>query len=400
MMHLHILRLPALAWALCLVWLVCPRAAAGQTTTELFDDSRLHTLELTIHSRDWEDLKAGYLSNNYYPADVSWGGARVRSAGVRSRGRGTRSGTKPGLELEFDYYSKGQRFVGLRSLVLDNLWTDASLLREMTAMALLRRVGVPAPRESFARLVVNGEFAGLYAMVEPIDREFALANLGAPGNLFEYRWNQSFYETYPGDELEPYQTLFASRNGSPGSMESLYGPIRDLFLAINATPDGEFMAVDRYLDLASLVRLAAADAFMAEYDGLFGYDGMNNVYLYQVGDGRSYFIPWDKDHSFWTIDVSEAAGTDHLLMAKVLGTPELKQMYLDALQNVAAAAAADNWLDATIVRYYELVRDAALADQRKRYDNEVFEAAVADLRALAVSRITLSREYAERLRLR
>ena len=36
---------------------------------------------------------ATYLENTYYPADVTWNGIRVRNAGVRSRGRGSRSGT-------------------------------------------------------------------------------------------------------------------------------------------------------------------------------------------------------------------------------------------------------------------------------------------------------------------
>jgi spore coat protein CotH len=389
-----------LLWIFGLVWLAGTPAVRAQTTVELFDDTRLHTLELTIHSRDWADLKADYLSNTYYPADVSWSGVRVRNAGVRSRGNGSRSNDKPGLELEFDYYSKGQRFVGLRSLVLDNLLTDASMLREITAMALLRRVGVPAPREAFARLVVNGEFAGVYTMVEPVDREFARARIGAPGNLFEYRWRRPFYQTYPGDALEAYQELFASRNGSSESVATLYTPVRELFRVINETPDGEFMTADAHLDLASLVGLAAADAFMAEYDGLFGYDGMNNVYLYQLADGRAYFIPWDKDHAFWRVDAPVTPSTDYVLMARVLGSPELALMYHGALQGVVDAAAAGDWLDTTIVRYYDLVREAALADHRKRYDNDVFEASVADLRALARARIDLAQQNAAPLRLR
>ena len=379
--------------------LACLAGAAtahAQTTAELFDDGQLHTLELTVHSRDWEDLRAGYLSNTYYPADVEWNGVRVRNAGVRSRGKGSRSATKPGLELEFDYYSRDQRFVGLRSLVLDNLWTDASMVREISAMALLRRVGVPASRESFARLVVNGEFAGLYAMVEPVDREFALAHIGSPGHLFEYRWTQPFYETYPGDDLETYQALFASRNGSSGSMASLYGPIRDLFRAINETPEGEPLTVG--LDMASLVMLAAADDFMADYDGLFGYEGMNNVYLYQAEGGRTYFLPWDKDHAFWAVDGSRTAATDHVLLAKMLGTEHVRQMYANALEAVAAAAGSDDWLDATIARYYELVRDTVFEDTRKQYDDETFTAAIADLRAVARARAAQARQDAQRLR--
>ena len=148
----------------------------------------------------------------------------MRNVGIRSRGLGSRSSDKPGLELEFDYYDAGQRFLGLRSLVLDNLVTDPSMLREAVATAFLRRVGVPAPRESFARLFVNGEFVGLYAMVEAVNRDFAQAAFGGTGLLFEFRWTQPFYESYLGDELDPYATLFASRNPAPAVDRALYAP--------------------------------------------------------------------------------------------------------------------------------------------------------------------------------
>lgn len=370
-------RLPRILWIFSAAWLAWARQADAQpTVAELFDDSRLHTLELTVHSRDWDDLKAAYEQNTYYPADVTWSDVRVRNVGVRSRGNSSRSGDKPGLELEFDYYVSDQKFIGLRSLVLDNLVTDPSMLREAVATAFLRRVGVPASRESFARLVVNGEYMGLYAMVEPVDRDFARGAFGQSGHLFEYRWRWPFYETYLGDDLEPYMTIFASRNGSSDNPESLYGPIRELFRAINA--DSEFMEADRVLDLYGVVRLLAADAFMAEIDGAVGYDGMNNIYLYAIGE-RAHFIPWDKDHAFWDASRSVLASTDHVLMSKVLATPPLRQQFLDTLEAATTAAVTDTWLEQAFSRSYHLIREAALADPRKPFDNDEFEAGVAAL---------------------
>ena len=350
-----------------------------------------------IHSRDWADLRANFDQNDDYPADITWNGQRMRNVRVRSRGLGSRSSDKPGLELDFDYYDPGQRFLGLRELVLDNLVTDPSMLREVVATSFLRRVGVPAPRESFARLFVNGEFAGLYAMVEAVNRDFAQAAFGGTGLLFEFRWTQPFYETYLGDGLGPYATLFESRNPAPQSTAGLYAPIRDLFRAINETPNGQFAAVDRHLDINGFIRLAAADAFLAELDGIVGYDGMNNVYLYSVGE-RSHLIPWDKDHAFWVADGSRTAATEHVLLAKMLSTQQVRQMYANALEAVVAAASGDDWLDATIARDYELVSDMALEDTRKHFDNEAFAAGVADLRALARARTGQALQDARRLR--
>src|SRR5262245_30204067 len=112
----------------------------AQTSDELFNEGIVQTLQITIHSRDWEALRANFTSNQFYPADVTWNGLRVRNVGIRSRGLGSRSGIKPGLELDFAHYSARSEFLGLKSLVLDNLTTDPSMIRERVAMGLMRRL--------------------------------------------------------------------------------------------------------------------------------------------------------------------------------------------------------------------------------------------------------------------
>ena len=50
-----------------------------------------------MNEADWDKLKAAFQENTYYPADVTWNGQTVRNVGIRSRGLGSRSATKPGL---------------------------------------------------------------------------------------------------------------------------------------------------------------------------------------------------------------------------------------------------------------------------------------------------------------
>ena len=40
------------------------------------------------------------------PADVTWNGITVHNVGIRSRGLGSRSSTKPGLRVDFDRYNE------------------------------------------------------------------------------------------------------------------------------------------------------------------------------------------------------------------------------------------------------------------------------------------------------
>ena len=126
---------------------------------------------------------------------------RVRNVGVRSRGYGSRSATKLGLKIEFDKYTTGQRFLGMKSLVLDNLWQDRALIREFMAMAVYRRMGEAAPRESFARLYINNVYQGLYAIVEDVTEAFVTRTIGDTGGyLYEYKFRNDFYMGYPGDD--------------------------------------------------------------------------------------------------------------------------------------------------------------------------------------------------------
>jgi spore coat protein CotH len=373
--------------AVALAAVLCAASAAhAQTDAELFDDSRLHTLEIVIHSRDWDDLRENFRSNDHYPADIIWNGVRARNVGVRSRGAGSRYQAKPGLELTFDHYAARQRFLGLRSLVLDNLITDPSMIREATAMALMRHLGIAAPREAPARVFVNGEYAGLYMMVEPVDTVFAARHFDGNGLLFEYRWTYPFFATFPGEALDPYAVLFESRTPGTHAVADLYAPMRELFRAINDAPDGSFTEVDRYLHLEGFIRTIGASTFMAEWDGVLGYDGMNNFYLYRVGE-QARLIPWDRDQAFRAVDYPLLSGAaENVLMRRLLEDPALRGAYVNAVTEAMSAAQADGWLEREFARQHALVYDAALADPFKLATNEEFEQAFADLVRFARTR--------------
>ena len=141
---------------------------------ELLSGNELQDIWIHINARDWEQLRTTYKENTYYPADIEWHGVKVRNAGIRVRGRTSRSAQKPGLRIDFNRYVAGQEFLGLKSLALDNLWQDPSMIRERLAMLLFQRMGLPAPRESHARVYIGSgrEFAGVYGVVESIDKDF------------------------------------------------------------------------------------------------------------------------------------------------------------------------------------------------------------------------------------
>jgi hypothetical protein len=73
------------------------RAQGDDPADALFDDSVIHDIRLMISLRDWESLKEHFQDNTRYPANLQWRDVTVRSIAIRSRGTGSRNGTKPAL---------------------------------------------------------------------------------------------------------------------------------------------------------------------------------------------------------------------------------------------------------------------------------------------------------------
>ncbi|MGH9253992.1 MAG: CotH kinase family protein, partial [Vicinamibacterales bacterium] len=263
-----------------------PSAQATDTpgADELFDGSELHDIWIHINARDWEQLRASYKDNTYYPADIEWRGLKVRNAGIRVRGRTSRSPHKPGLRIDFNRYVTGQEFLGLKSLALDNLWQDPSMIRERLAMLVFRRMGLPAPRESHARVYIGGDraFAGVYGVVEVIDKRFLERTFGEDdGYLYEYQWQEPYGFEPPRSDLEWYAARFEPKTHETAATATLFSPIRDLVQVINDAPESDFEAtLEPYLNIRKYITHIAIENFLSEPDGLLGGLGMNNFYLY------------------------------------------------------------------------------------------------------------------------
>jgi spore coat protein CotH len=359
----------------------------AQTTGDLFDPNVLHEIRLSISARDLQRLRDHYLDNTHYPADVQWRGVKVRNAAVRSRGHASRSATKLGLQIDFDRYTAGQRFAGLRSLVLDNMWQDPSMLRERVAMAFFERMGESAPRVSFAKVFINNVYQGLYGVVEPVDDLFLTRAFGeSAGYLFEYKAQPLFRGEYLGDDLGPYMALFEPRNHQLEPASVLYSPIRDLFREANQEQDAVWRErVEQRLHVSQFVTHVAIETFLAEDDGVLGSSGMANFYLYRYAGSEVHrLIPWDKDLTFAAPDRPIMLRTDeNELFRRVLAYDDLRELYLRKLGQSARIASADAWLAREIANSSALISDAVHADPLKAFPNEEFDAGVEELRAFA-----------------
>ena len=207
-------------WALCTL-AACGGGGAGAPTESsvtstpvpgvppggapIFDPTLLHDARLEIDPSAWKALRDNYLSNQYYAANFSVDGVAVAQVGIRSRGDGSRSEEKPGLKIDFNKYVPSQEYYGYKTLVIDNLTQDASMLRERLAFLVFEAMGIAAPRNAHARLSVNGEYWGLFALVEPVSKPFLKGRLGEEsGTLFDYEWRFTYDFDWLGDDPDEY----------------------------------------------------------------------------------------------------------------------------------------------------------------------------------------------------
>jgi spore coat protein CotH len=397
-------RLVASVAALASVALVVVDAQTTSTlpSDSLFNSNTVQRIDLRMHSADWAKLKENFQTNEYYPADVVFNGQTVRNTGIRSRGLGSRNQRKPGLRVDFDRYTSEQKFLGLKSFILDNLVQDPSTVKETVVMKFFARLGIPAPREAHVRLYVNNAYAGLYAVVESIDKTFLARTFGIveqdtqnDGYLFEFNYVDAWYFSDLGTNIESWKLRFDAKTRENKSDAEKYGPIADTVRMANELPIEQFMTtLNEHLNLRAFMRYAAAQNFVAQEDGFLGYAGMNNFYLYRLeGSSQHVFIAWDEDNAFHSADFSVTRRHDeNVLMRKAMQIPELRTEYYDMLARAAASASeatgSNNlgWMEYEMRRQLDLIAQPIRDDEFKPYSISDHEAARAQMLTFAQTR--------------
>jgi len=263
-------------------------------------------------------------------------------------------------------------------------------------------MGEPASRESFARVLINGQFQGLYAVVEEPNGGYLKRRFGTDdGALFEYRWVRPYDFDSLGDRLDQYEEIFERRTREKDPAALVYEPLEAMVDA-NSYPAGPVWRerVDAYLDVQQMIRYAAIEAFLAEIDGFTGYDGINNFYVYRPPDSaRHIFLPWDRDHSLWQVDRSIfERRTGNRLLDNALMNPDLRALYLQTIERCAASALQDGWLEGEVSRLAALVASAAPFDTHLPYTQQAHDEDIQQMLDFARRRSEFTRAEVDRSR--
>lgn len=343
-------------------------AQTAPTAADLFASQRLHEINLEVDPQDWATLRDRYQLNDWYWCRVSWNGVSAKAA-MRSRGNGSRNPHKPGLRISFKRSTDSGPFLGLETLVLNNMLQDSTLAKNALAYQLFAQMGVPAPRLSYARLSINGEYWGVYQVVEEVEMPYVKNRLGEnDGHLYEYSWVDQYNFEQRGEGRdsdytpEPFELKNNTKNPNPA-------PLVGLVEAINHTSDDAFWTeLSPYGDPRQWLSFLAVETMIDDHDGLLGDWGMNGFYLYNYARSTKFAVlPWDKDWSFFRWDRPIVDGAERNVLARrLLQNPQGRDFFRAEVTRVTdLAGGAGGWLENEARRIQALTWKSALEDRHR-----------------------------------
>lgn len=275
-------------------------AASPQDLTDgFYDPAVVQTIRLDIAPEDLERMHQALPKRICVPGTFRWNDVTVPLVGIRYKGNSSSAPQSPykrSFLIAFGEYRRGLRFLGLRHVALDNGIQFGGLFSERLITDILRGVGVKASRCNYARVILNGQPAGVYVNVERIDRTFLERHFGsATGTLFKVDEGGPGADLrFQGNDPARYQKAFELHAGrEPGAFAELIEFIR----AVDS-PSRTAGELDQWLEVDAFLKTTAVLLFAGAFDQYTGW-GPHNYYLYRnPGDRRWTYIPWDLDVGF------------------------------------------------------------------------------------------------------
>ena len=339
----------------------------AQSMTPVYALDELPTFRLSLDPDAVASLKRA--PREFVKGTFSHGTTVLNDIGVRIKGhRSLRPlSKKPALKIRFNKYVKKQRFRGVRTLILNNMVEDPTMMREVFAYRLLRDIGVRAPRTGYAEVRINDEPYGLYLVVESVDRSFLRRHFAdAGGGLFEGEYGCDLYV----EDVEGFD-----RDSGSGDRSHL------LAFAKAANQDGERLlnSPASPLHRESFLAYLAGSAFVADFDG---YRHAHNYRIYHHRpEDKWYFIPWGLDRALKTdLSIYESYG---LLAKRCFENARCRLDYVRKLHRVVERFEHFDFAQGMRV-VAAVIDDAVKRDQRREHsDNDI---AVARAKLLAFIR--------------
>lgn len=369
--------------------------APAQPGSSLFDD-QIHDIYIDFPQPDYWQLLLinkfnddSFNTSTFIPATVIIDGDTIDSTGIQFRGYSSYISyptRKKPFQLSFDEYHPDQTYDGLTSLNLNNFFLDPTFCREKLCLDFLNQNNIPAPRGNYLRLYINGEYSGLYLMVERVNKTFCSLRFGNnDGNLFKGDNGTSKCATleYFTDTTNYTECYELKTN----EVQNDWSDFITFIDKINNTPDSEFHdSLEHYFNTKSFLLNWAACNLFTDYDS-YPFLYQHSYYLYHnIATGKFEWIAWDMNGVLGpdlTEDYPHMDSTDILFFPEPTNKkPLCKRMladsiyvseYLNDVCLLSHFAFLPSVLDSTIDAWHFMIQPDVYADTLKMYTNAEFE---------------------------
>ncbi len=287
----------------------------------IFDQNVLHTFELKIPKEDLEKIDSDPVAEQYVEGMLIFKGDTISPVGIRYKGSigafvgcvdgpnifepsGKKICTKLSMKVKINWNGREERFYSLKKLQFHSQNLDPSQMHERIGYWLFRAMGVEAPRSVHARLMINDDYSGLYALTEQIDGSFTDYHFDDQnGNVYKEVWPLTNDGT-PTNEQSFIVALKTNEDDNP-SVALMSNFAEKLSMAADAELQN---VISEYMDINKIVSFAVVDRAIRNDDGPFhwycevGGCGNHNYYWYEEPNNQKInLIPWDLDNAFENI---------------------------------------------------------------------------------------------------
>ena len=427
-----------------------PRAEVSEEETklyetEIFNKNEVMTVDIKMDEDTWKAMLANASAEEYVLCDVVINGSTYKDVGIRPKGNTSLSQIASdettdrfSFKIEFDQYVKNQNCYGLDKLVLNNMMSDTTYMKEYLAYDMMDYMGVASPLYSYASISVNGESWGFYLALEGLEESFAERNYGddygrlykpestniggaAMGgeknaidiNEFKYNISKYLYQDptevddrtqigggkgnmadflgnsvggtdllYVDDEISSYSAIFDS-----AVFDSDNTDYKRVIKALKNISSGK--GLEKYIDVEATLKYFAVNTVLVNFDSYVG-SLKHNYYLYE-DKGLLSMLPWDFNLAFagfQTNDASSAvnspidtpvSGTtlsERPILGKLLEVDEYKDLYHSYLHEIMTDYFASGIYEDTITSLNTLISDYVKNDKTALYTMDEYNTGV------------------------
>jgi spore coat protein H len=238
----------------------------------------------------------------------------------------------------------GKPFREHREYVLSAQNGDPTKLNSTVGFWAFQQAGLLVPEAEPAAVYLNGQYQGLYYLIEPIDEDFLKRRGRRLGSLYEARQADAHFSFAGGYDVRLGYDC-------KGERPEFFGDLEHLIRMLDAsTPETLPARLEPLLDVENYLRYLAVSVLFHNWDGYF-----NNFRLHlDPHIGKFQFIPWDVDNLLELNSARSRLEGANELSEKLLQVQAYRQRYrailLELLDEKLPVARLDSLIDVTAMK--------------------------------------------------